>query len=47
MFPSDTEVLDKDRGQYLGFVRAMAKRTGGVGVNMYDTAIAAALGVDG
>ncbi|MFP4573476.1 MAG: SAM-dependent methyltransferase [Desulfobacterales bacterium] len=46
MFPADTEALEKDRGEYLGFVRAMAKRTGSVGVNMYDPAIASSMGVD-
>ena len=45
-FPSDAEALEKDRGEYIGFVRAVAKRTGGAGVNLYDPATAIHVGVD-
>ncbi|MFP4194866.1 MAG: SAM-dependent methyltransferase [Desulfosalsimonas sp.] len=46
IFPSDAEALEKDRGEYLGFVRAIARRTGGAGINLYDPAIAASMGLD-
>jgi len=45
-FPSDAEALENDRGEYIGFVRAVAKRTGGAGVNLYDPATAIHVGVD-
>ena len=47
VFPSDAEALEIDRGRYIGFVRAIARRTGGVGVNLYDPALGIDAGVDG
>ena len=46
IFPSDAEALWKDQGEYIGFVRAVAKRTGEPGENLYDPAIGAIHGVD-
>jgi hypothetical protein len=47
IFPSDAEAIEEDRGRYLGFVRAVARRTGEVGMNLYDPGIGLAVGVDG
>lgn len=47
IFPSDAEALAGDQGRYIGFVRAIARRTGGVGVNLYDPALGLDAGVDG
>ncbi len=47
VFPSDAEALDLDRGRFIGFVRALAKRTGANSMNLYDPAIGAQVGVDG
>jgi SAM-dependent methyltransferase len=47
VFPSDAEALDKDRGRYVGFVRAVARRSGPAGENLYDPALGLAAGVDG
>lgn len=47
VFPSDAEALERDRGRYIGFVRAIARRTGGVRANLYDPAIGINAGVDG
>jgi cyclopropane fatty-acyl-phospholipid synthase-like methyltransferase len=46
VFPSDTEALERDRGRYIGFVRAIAQRTGKVGANLYDPALGSNAGVD-
>jgi len=46
VFPSDAEVLEKDAGRYIGFVRVTAKRTDSEAINLYDPSIAAQLGVD-
>ncbi len=46
VFPSDAEALDRDQGRYIGFVRAIARRTGTAGVNLYDPATGAQAGVD-
>lgn len=46
MFPSDTEALEKDRGRYIGFIRAIARRTASVGINMYNPATGISAGVD-
>jgi SAM-dependent methyltransferase len=45
-FPSDAEALEADGGRYIGFVRAIARRTGGVGNNLYDPAIGMNVGID-
>ncbi|MHB9028873.1 MAG: SAM-dependent methyltransferase [Candidatus Latescibacterota bacterium] len=46
VFPSDAEALEWDGGRYLGFVRAVARRTGAETTNLYDAAIGARAGVD-
>jgi hypothetical protein len=46
IFPSDAEALDKDRGEYLGFLRITARRTNVTGENLYDFALGAKLGID-
>jgi cyclopropane fatty-acyl-phospholipid synthase-like methyltransferase len=38
-FPSEVEALEKDLGGYIGFVRAIAQRTGDAGENLYDSAV--------
>lgn len=45
-FPSDAEALERDQGRYLGFVRALARRTGNAGENLYDPALGQRAGVD-
>ncbi|MFH0729799.1 MAG: methyltransferase domain-containing protein [Pseudomonadota bacterium] len=47
VFPSDAEALDSDQGRYIGFIRAVAKRTEANTMNLYDPAIGARVGVDG
>ena len=46
VFPSDAETLDSDHGRYIGFVRAIARRTEVSTMNLYDPAIAVRIGVD-
>lgn len=46
VFPSDAEALDSDQGRYIGFVRAVARRTEANTMNLYDPAIAIRVGVD-
>ena len=46
VFPSDAEALDSDHGRYIGFVRAIARRTEVSTMNLYDSAIAVRIGVD-
>ena len=46
VFPSDAEALAKDGGQYIGFVRALARRTGDAGENLYNPNIGADYGID-
>ncbi len=45
-FPSDAEALERDHGRYIGFVRAVARRTEAVAMNLYDAALGARVGVD-
>lgn len=47
VFPSDVEALAADRGRYLGFVRAVARRSGHEVENLYDSAVGIRAGVDG
>jgi cyclopropane fatty-acyl-phospholipid synthase-like methyltransferase len=47
VFPSDAEALEADQGRYLGFVRAVARRTGHEVENLYDSATGVRVGVDG
>jgi hypothetical protein len=47
IFPSDVETLERDAGQFLGFVRMMAKRTAvAEGYNLYDPGLGIRVGVD-
>jgi ubiquinone/menaquinone biosynthesis C-methylase UbiE len=46
IFPSDAEALDSDQGRYIGFIRAIAKRTEVDVMNLYDPAIGSKVGVD-
>jgi len=46
LFPSDAEALDLDRGRYIGFIRAVARRTEVHSMNFYDAATGARAGVD-
>lgn len=46
IFPSDAEAIGRDRGRYIGFVRAIARRTGSVGANLYDPSLGIEAGVD-
>ncbi len=46
IFPSYSEALDADQGRYIGFVRALAKRTDAPAMNLYDPALATRMGVD-
>ncbi len=45
-FPSEVEALENDQGDYIGFVRAIAQRTGDTGENLYDPAVGANHGMD-
>jgi hypothetical protein len=47
IFPSDVETLERDAGQFLGFVRMMAKRTAvAEDYNLYDPGLGIRVGVD-
>ena len=46
VFPSDAEALDSDKGNYIGFIRAIARRTEVITMSLYDPAIAVRIGVD-
>lgn len=41
IFPSDAEVLERDAGRYLGFVRLVARRNQATTFNLYDPALEA------
>jgi hypothetical protein len=45
-FPSDAEVLERDAGRYVGFVRALATRTEVPAENLYEPGLGAKVGVD-
>jgi len=47
IFPSDAEALERDQGKTIGFVRAIANRTGALRFNLYDPALGVEAGVDG
>jgi len=47
IFPSDAQALEADQGRYIGFIRAIARRTAASSLNLYDPAIGARTGVDG
>ncbi|MBT3220385.1 MAG: methyltransferase domain-containing protein, partial [Proteobacteria bacterium] len=46
IFPSDAEVLERDHGQYMGFHRIIARRSGHEDFNLYDPNLGARVGVD-
>jgi SAM-dependent methyltransferase len=46
LFPSYAEALDADAGRYLGFVRLIARRAEGSGMNLYDPALLAKVEAD-
>jgi cyclopropane fatty-acyl-phospholipid synthase-like methyltransferase len=46
VFPSDAEAIHADQGRYLGFLRAVAKRTENQAENLYDPTIGLQVGVD-
>jgi SAM-dependent methyltransferase len=46
VFPSDAEALDRDQGRTIGFVRATARRSEAEGMNLYDSSLGVAVGVD-
>lgn len=46
-FPSDAEAIDRDAGRTLGFVRAVARRTEAVAMNLYEPGLGARVGVEG
>ncbi len=46
-FPSDAEAIEHDAGRYLGFIRAIARRTEAHAANLYDPPLGVQVGVDG
>jgi cyclopropane fatty-acyl-phospholipid synthase-like methyltransferase len=46
IFPSDSEALDKDCGNTIGFLRLTARRTAETEVNLYDPSLGAKVGAD-
>lgn len=46
VFPSDAEALDIDQGRFLGFLRAVGRRTELPSLNFYDPALGQKVGVD-
>ncbi|MGD9975708.1 MAG: cyclopropane-fatty-acyl-phospholipid synthase family protein [Desulfatirhabdiaceae bacterium] len=46
VFPSDAEAIERDQGRYIGFVRAIARRIGRAGMNLYDPRLGIDAGVD-
>lgn len=46
IFPSDAETLDRDGGNYLGFLRLVARRTAVSGMSLYDPSLGVSVGVD-
>jgi SAM-dependent methyltransferase len=46
LFPSDAEALEADQGRTIGFVRAIARRTGETGHNLYDPSLGVIAGAD-
>lgn len=47
LFPSDAEALDADQGRTIGFVRAIARRSGEAARNLYDPALGVIAGAEG
>ncbi len=46
-FPSDAEALAVDQGEFIGFVRAVGKRTDWMAENLYSPDVGVRCGVDG
>lgn len=46
LFPSDAEALEKDQGRYIGFVRAIARRSDAALENIYDPSIGNRAGLE-
>jgi ubiquinone/menaquinone biosynthesis C-methylase UbiE len=46
IFPSDAEALNADQGRFIGFIRAVARRTDAPMENFYDPTIGSRAGVD-
>ena len=46
-FPSDEEALERDQGRFIGFVRAVATRTGVEASDLYDPSLGVRYGLDG
>ncbi len=46
VFPSDAEALERDQGEYIGFHRLIARRTGKSDLNLYDQSLGVRSGVD-
>jgi hypothetical protein len=46
IFPSVAEALERDRGQYLGLHRLVARRSEAADPNLYDPSLGAQVGVD-
>lgn len=46
LFPSDAEALEQDGGRYIGFIRALARRTEAEASNLYDPGIGKQFGLD-
>ena len=46
LFPSDAEALSRDRGETIGFVRMIGRRSEGVTMNINDPSVGVRFGVD-
>lgn len=45
-FPSEAEALEADRGAYIGFIRALGRRSERIEENLYDPSLGTRAGVD-
>jgi len=45
-FPSDAEALEKDAGEYIGFIKAVAVKENEDSYNLYDPGLGASVGLD-
>jgi len=46
LFPSDAEALEQDKGEFIGFLRMVAKRNDMLDENLYDPSLGERVGVD-
>jgi SAM-dependent methyltransferase len=46
LFPSDAEALEQDKGEFIGFLRVLAKRNDMLDENLYDPSLGERVGVD-